>query len=293
MSGKESQDGNTGWTPEPVQEAEPRTRISHIIEIFLWVMLVGIVASVAIPEYAGHPIAAEALPGALFGFVLLPFLIARVRRAGRPWLYSLAGVVVFFGLAALGGAKQGLDTRGQENELYAALEQFEPETGKAARAAAKNPALLKSILPSAIRRAAQRAADADLVAYNKELFGLIETKAGVDRQRCAEVTLGEKQRPHTTAEELRIGKATAQLFRAASSNAEPVIFDMDRAMALHGEVVRAADREGVTADPARLAAMTRDEHCDLYLRMMKNLNELPLADAALVMRGNMASRAPN
>jgi len=278
MPENESPQGNAGWTPEPVQQEEPRTPTSRIVEIFLWVALVGIVAAVAIPEFAGRPIEDKNILGTLFGFLGLPFIIARMRRARAPWLYSLAGLGLFIALPMAGGAMRGLEKREHGNDLLTAIEQFEPDTGKRARAAEKNPELLRSILLPAIRRAAQRAPDAELVAYNKAIFRLVETPTGIDRQRCAATVMGERQRPTTSAEEIYLAKATAQLFRAALPHPEPISFDRERSIALRGEIVRAADVDGVTTDPVRLAALTRDQHCDLYLRMMKNLRELPVAD---------------
>jgi hypothetical protein len=281
------------WTPEPAQEVEPRTRTSRIFEILLWVMLVGIVASVAIPEIAGYPIPVEGFSSVLIGFLLLPFLIARLRRASHPWLYSLAGAGLLFGLAVLGGVMRGQERRGHENELFAALEQFEPETGKRARAAEKNLPLLKSILQPAIRRAAERAPDAELVAYGDALFKAVETPVGIDYQRCAEITSGAKQTPKGPLEEIRIAKATARLFRAAALHPEPISIDMERSMALRNELMRVTDRDGVLTDPAKAAAMTHVQQCDFYVRTMKNLRELPVSDAALIMRGNMASPVSN
>jgi hypothetical protein len=277
------------WTPEPAEQEKPRTRTSHLIELLLWVALVGIVAAVAIPELAGHPIEDRNILSTLFGFMGLPFIIAHMRRASLPWLYSLAGLVLFFALPLAGGAMRGVEKRGPEKELLASMEQFEPATAKLARAARKDRKLLKLILQPAIRRAAERAPDAELIAYNEALFTLVETPAGINRQRCAEIISGATRTPNTSEEEILIAQATARLFRAAAQHPEPHSFDMERSVALRGELLKVADRDGVLDDPARMQAMTRDQQCDFYLRTIKGLRELPLPDRALVVRGNMAT----
>jgi len=214
-----------------------------------------------------------------------------MRRASFPWLYSLAGLGLFFAIPLAAGAMRGLENRKQGNELIAAIEAFEPETGKQARAAeqAKDALRLKSILVPAIRRAGLRAPDEELVAYSEAMFRLVDTPTGVDRQRCLELTSGAAQTRKSAEEEIQIAQANTRLFLAAAKNPEPVGFDMGRSVALRGDYLKAVDRDGLLADPARLQAMTSGEKCDFYLRMMRGLHELPLPDAALILRGNFAT----
>lgn len=291
MSENVPSQGQTGWTPEPVQEEEPRTLASRIIEIVLWFALFGLVAGVAIPEIAGRPIDDKGMLSALLGFVGLPFLIARLRRARMPWLYPLVGLGLFFAIPMAGGYMRGTEKKDQEDEFLAAIEAFDPETAKRMRAAGKDETLLASLMVPAIRRAMERAPDQELVAYTDDLFKLVDTPAGINRQRCAELTGGARQTPKSSAEQIYIGQANARLFRAASHRPQPVEFDRDRAVALRRDLLKVADRDGVLADPAKLQAMTVEDRCGLYVRMMQGLRKLPVSDAALILRGNVAASA--
>jgi len=287
MSDNDPREPDVAWTPEVVPAEEPRTRTSRMLEILLWIALVGIVAAVAIPELAGKPIRDENIVGTLLGFLGIPFLIARMRRASRPWLYSLAGLLLFVALPMAGGAMKGHERLAEEKELFAAIEAFEPETARRARAAEKDPALLNTIIKPALFRAAQRAPDTALVAYSDSIFQLVETPTGINRKLCIAMASGSTRNAATSADEMHMARASVQLLRAAAANPQPIAVDAERAVALRDEAMDAADVDGVTTDAAKLAAMTPDQRCDFYLRMMKLMRRLPEKDFALIMRFGM------
>src|SRR6185295_2253666 len=117
------------WIPEKPPEASPRSTGSRIAEVLLWFAVIGTFASVAIPTLAGQGVEQRHLPSGLIGFLLWPFLLSRVRRA-------------------------------ETDELIAALEVFEPETARRARAIEKDPVRMKEVLVPAMFRAMQIAPDA-------------------------------------------------------------------------------------------------------------------------------------
>jgi hypothetical protein len=197
-------------------------------------------------------------------------------------------VLLFFVIPIVGGAKRGLEKRAQGNEVIAAMELFEPETARQARAVEKDLARVKPLIQGAMMRAAKRAPDAELVAYGDALFQLVETPTGINQPRCVSMATGGSKVPPTMAEEMHVAKATARLFRAAATQPVPVPIDLDRAMSLRDQALKAADPEGLISDPASFAAMPPDQQCGFYLRMMKALRQLPEKDAALILRFNMS-----
>src|SRR5262245_45030186 len=154
MTEQEPKSQDHQWIPEVAAEPTPRSTVSRVLEVLLWLALIGTIAAVAIPELAGRPPQGNDALSGLVGLLLWPFLLAKVRRMERPWLYSVAGIALFFGLVMAGGAKRGLAIRGEGNDLLAAIEAFEPETGRLARVVKDDAARLKQVMQPALLRAA-------------------------------------------------------------------------------------------------------------------------------------------
>jgi hypothetical protein len=271
-------------------EPEPRSSLSRVFEVLLWLAIIGTVAGIAIPTAAGHSGDGSAMLGALCGLALWTYLLGRVRRSPRAWVYPLAGAGLFVMLIFGGGVLRGLSMRSTGNDLFAAIEKFEPETGRRARAAQNDPAESKRVLLPAMSRAAQRAPDADLVAFREGMSLIVETPEGVNRKRCAEYALaGGLQSTPTREEQLLIANAMTRLFLAAASHAEPYPIDRDRAVNQRVQMLRAVDPEGVLSDPQRSAQMSPAQACDLYLGMLRFMRKMPEPEAANLMRSNMTA----
>ncbi|HEU4778278.1 MAG TPA: hypothetical protein VFS58_00200 [Steroidobacteraceae bacterium] len=260
---------------------QPPRRASREFKAFLWVVFAG---WVVISFILGGK---QVTVGVLLGFVLMPYLIAREHRRPRPWRFSLIGAGACLGFGLLLAGIREIGQPSHIDDLLAALEQVEPETGKQARAGRMDMITLQPLLGAATARAFQRAPDADVVAYDEALFQLIETPAGVNPERCAQKAAGGVNAPLDSSEGRQIAMATIRLFGAATAHAEPVAINHDRANALRASLVNTLDADGVLSDPARYAGLTREQHCDLILREMDYLRQLPLNDRALLLRARV------
>jgi len=175
--------------------------------------------------------------------------------------------------------------------MFAALERFEPETGKRARAAEKNkdPAAMKKILLPALSRAALRAPDADLVAFRDGMYQIVEAPAGINRKRCVEYAVGGGLQSQPTREEqLQIANTMTRFFEAAAAHPGEFTVDVQRAQAVNEQMLKTVDPQGML-DPARTTQLTNDQGCDLYVAMMRFLQKLPPAEAAHLIRAKMTA----
>jgi len=281
------------WIPEKPPEASPRSTGSRIAEVLLWFAVIGTFASVAIPTLAGQGVEQRHLPSGLIGFLLWPFLLARVRRAENPWIYPLAGLVLFFGLIFVGPMVRARPGGAETDELIAALEVFEPETARRARAIEKDPVRMKEVLVPAMFRAMQIAPDAALVEYRDAHFQLISTANGVNRERCADIATGRGLGRMSFQEQLQMARVTSRLIRAAAASPQPNALDPERATALNQQVMLTVDPEGIAADPARVAALSREQACEFYLRTVRAIRALPPADLAQIIRLGLQQKQAN
>jgi hypothetical protein len=277
------------WNPGPPEVRAPRSTLSRIGELLAWLGLVGIVAAVAIPEFAGHPVDSKSLPSAFIGFALFPFLIARLRGLAAPWAYAVGGVTVLFGLFFAGGALRK-DTPAQAafNEMVVALREFDPETAtRVASPSVRESAQFIMILQPALTRAAQLAPDADLVAYNESLQAMLFTPSGVNRPRCEMLAMGKHTAPASIDEQVYMARATTRLVRSAVGRTSSPPIDRERAAAVIMQVLAEADPTGVTRDQTAMARITPAQACDLYLRIIEVTRALPEADKALMLRSKL------
>jgi hypothetical protein len=276
------------WTPEPPRPLPPRKPWSYLAEILVWVGLIGIVASVVIPLYVGRPIPDQQYSGALGGFALFPYLIARLRRLSAPWAYPLAGAAICLSLLALGPAlRKAPAGEAEVNDMIAALERFEPEAAKQARAFESDPAKMQAILQPVLTRAVMVARDEDVVAYGESLMQLVDGPRGVNRPRCEQIAMEGRSRHDSIEDLLQISRTTTQLIRAATGRTVPAEIDRTRAAQISEEVMAAADPQGLTSSPALAETVTPAEACELYLRVIREVRTLSPADNALYLRARM------
>ena len=276
------------WVPEPPPQLPPRTMGSRVAEIFVWVGLIGIVASVVIPLYAGRPIDDRHFPSAMIGFALFPYLIARLRRLPVPWAYPVAGAAICFSLMALGPAlRKSPPGEAEVNDMIAALEKFEPEAAKHARAFESDPAKLQAVLHPVLTRAVMVARDEDVVAYSESLLQLVDGPRGVNRPRCEQIAMEGRSRHDSMEDMLHMSRATTQLIRAATGRSAPAEIDRARAEQINEEVMTEADPDGLTSSSLLAATVTPAEACEIYLRIIRKVRTLSPADNALFLRSRM------
>jgi hypothetical protein len=98
--------------------------------VLLWLALIGMVASLAIPLFEGAKVeVSESLPI----FVVL-YLIGRLQQAQRKWLYPLVGFVGFLLMYAAGG----YISNKASDELMGALSSLDPSLAIEMRSAGSN-----------------------------------------------------------------------------------------------------------------------------------------------------------
>jgi predicted membrane protein len=86
----------------------PRSLGSRVGELLAWVGLIGLIAAIAIPMFARDAPPQSDLGTTVIGLMILAYVIARLRRAQRAWLYPLAALALVFLIFFAAGAMRGV-----------------------------------------------------------------------------------------------------------------------------------------------------------------------------------------
>jgi len=178
-----------------------------------------------------------------------------------------------------------------EQRLLAALEKFEPETGKAARAAESDEPAMTKILQVATKHAVLRASDLEVLSFSRKWYTQVERQSDINLPFCVQALAGGSP-VSTTEEENRItSEALIHLFESAAKTATPIAhLDAGRAAELLGKIWSEVDPGDARHDAAAFKALPDKQKCDMALAYMRKVNALPRADAALAIRYNMSLR---
>lgn len=229
---------------------------------------------------------------ATLGLAFWAYLIASVRRWRRPGRIVLgvvvAGLVTLFVASAAGGYTKGAEMR----EILASIKRFDPEL--AARLKASTDArgvLLSTMMSGSLSRAIEQAPDTAVVTFMEERFAIIQSDSPAALERCVAAFNGGGDFHLNAHEQLRMMRALGNLYSTAAATHGTSTIDAERMAAVTSltAMYKKIDPDGILDDDEKRRTLSKQQQCDMYTRLMHELQSLPLKEGAGVIRLMMAS----
>lgn len=293
-----------GPVTAPVKARQYRTPSKP--EIALWLILLALcLAGAALTQFYGVPEGAvesqkqahSTLVGSMtFGLAFWGYVVARMsrwRRPGRVALGSfLAGLLAVVLASVAGGYARGTERNAEMSAVVDQIGQFDPALAARLRAGKDgNGAALAPMMSASLTRALQQAPDAAVVTFAHTRYDLVQSDTSGALKRCVAAFQGGGNFGLNAPEQLQMLHAMGTLFSAAATNAQPPMGDeeMRATVARLTAVYKQVDPNDVLDDEKKRAALTEQEQCDLYTRLMQTLWTLPPRDAATAIRAMLAA----
>ena len=125
----------------------------------------------------------------------------------------------------------------------------------------------------------------------EERFAIIQSKSPAALARCVAAFNGSGDFQLNTHEQLRMMRALGNLYSAAAAAHGTSTTDAQRSaeVASLTAVYKKIDPDGILDDDEKRRTLSKQQQCDMYTRLMHELQSLPLKEGAGVIRLMMAS----
>jgi hypothetical protein len=256
-------------------------QLTILLLVLLWLALIGMVASLAIPLFEGAKVeVSESLP-----ILVVLYLIARLQKARRKWLYPLVGLVGFLLMYAAGG----YISNKASDELMGALSSLDPSLAIEIRSAGSNKTATLSIMNKAVRLAARRAPDAALIQFIDAKHSMLVPSSADYLSRCVAMARGSAggSISYGATEKRATAHQLLLFLDAAAGHADPQPLDQERAESLLNAIYAKVYPPVIIDDPSKISALSEGELCRMFEAQTNAIRALPSSDAALVIRYKM------
>lgn len=284
----------------PAVTAKKECRTPSRTELAIWLsLLFFILADVFLSQYYTYIEGATQtqaqnrnVVSATLGLAFWAYLIARVKRWRRPGRIALggfvAGLVTLFVASAAGGYTKGAELR----EILASIERFDPKLAARLKAGTDAGGVpLSTMMSGSLSRAIEQAPDTAVVTFMAERFAIIQSDSPAALERCvAAFNRGGDVRLNAH-EQLRMMRALGNLYGTAAATRSTSTVDAERraAVASLTAMYKKIDPDGILDDDKSRGTLSKQQQCDMYTRLMHELQSLPLNESAAVIRAMMAS----
>lgn len=240
---------------------------ARVIEVLLWLAIVGTLAAIAIPAFSpsSHPPAAN--PNIISEWLGLPlwlYLLAKLKKFRRAWAYALLGIVVVLLVTVGAGIARGLRERAMAEDLISSVERLDPQAGGQLRAVKNDKVAFKQILAPVLNRAIERAPDSEVLAFNNARLQLISPASGTIVDRCVAAARGSgsDSSQMSKEEQTSMARAVGRLVDAAALQSSPqAAMDEEKAQAMLDAIYSTVDPSGTLNDVEKTAALLDDDMC--------------------------------
>ena len=239
---------------------------------------------------------ARAIGSVTLGFAFWGYLVARLsrwRRPGRVALGSfLAGLLTVFIGAAAGGYVRESETNSAMNGALVQIGQFDPALEARLRAGKDSPgAVLATMMSSSLSKALLQAPDDAVVAFAHQRYNIIQSNGSLALKRCVAAFNGSGNFELNSRERLVMMQALGSLYSSAATRFSMSASDDEQraTVARLTSVYKQIDPAGVLDDEKKRSALSEQERCALYTRLMQTLWTLPARDTATAIRAMLAA----
>ena len=229
---------------------------------------------------------------AILGLPFWAYIVARMRRWRRPGRIALggflAGLVTLFAASAAGGYTKGTEM----TNILASIERLDPALAARLKAGKSSDGVpLSTMMSRSLPRAIEQAPDTAVVAFMEERFAIIQSNSPAALKRCVAAFNGSGDLQLNANEQLRMMRALGNLYSAAASGRTSNAAEADRTAAVASltAVYKKIDPNGILDDEEKRKALSEQEQCDMYTRLMRELQALPPKEGAAAIRAMMAS----
>jgi hypothetical protein len=291
---------------EPSAPKERTYRTPSRAEIALWLVLLALALGGAfLSQFYGTPEGAtelqkqshaQGIGAATVGLAFWGFLVAQLSRWRRPGRVALgcalAGLLTVFAGAAVGGYARGMERNEEMAAVLNQIGQFDPALASRLRAGKDSPGTsLPTLMRDALTRAIKQAPDDVVVTFAHQRYNIIQADNPLQLKRCVSALNGDGNIELNPREQLQMLHGMGNLFSAAATRIPPMASDADQraTLARLTVVYKQVDPDGVLDDDRKRAALSEQDQCALYTRLMQTLWTLPPRDAATAIRAMFAA----
>jgi len=260
-------------------------------------MVVGWLAGVVIPMFA--PGAAAAPPsmgsgGSMVALLIVVYFLARLRGAKRPWISVVLAIVGLFLISAAGGYFRGSNRRDTAEDAFLdSIDRFEPASGAHLRAIRSDPVAFEKAFQPVLSRAVLKAPDSDVIALATVQEEMVSPKSE-DVSLCAGAARGSIASATAVSNEMqfKVMREETELLNAPAGNTQtPAAPDEETVSSLLEPIYKSVYPADVLADPPKLAKLPDKMQCQMYLKMMGEIQALSPEDASTIIRYLMGARS--
>jgi hypothetical protein len=260
------------------------------VDLILWIVVIGWLAALIIPALAERPQeASPAAAGSMIGILVVAYLLAKRRRARRPWIWVLVALVALFLINFMGGFLRAYHKpQLAMDDLFRSIEKFDPVAATQLRGLENVQPGFQKVFQPILARAIQRAPDAAVLALASAQERVVTPTSAKDTSRCVAAARGTNEPTKTgisTKLQMDIIKAESDLIRASAHNTQvPIVPGRDHVVTLMAPIYARIDPAGDLGDPSKFAKLSDEDQCQMYLKLMSGLHALIPSDAAIVFR---------
>lgn len=275
-------------TPSPTEQALWLT--------FLFIILAGVYLSLY-SAYIGETTQTQdqgrTMGSATIGLAFWTYVLARVKRWRRPGLIALATSMAGLVTVVVASAASGYTKAGEMRDILASIERFDPalaarlKVGTDARGAP-----LSTMMSSSLSRAIEQAPDTAVVTFMTERFAIIQSDSPAALERCVAAFNGGGDFHLNAHEQLRMMRALGNLYSTAAATHGTGTIDTERRVAVASltAMYKRIDPDGILDDDKKIGTLSKQQQCEMYTRLMHELQSLPLKEGAGVIRLMIASK---
>ena len=297
-----SQPGEPGGTAIPAPAVPPKERVYRTpsrTELAIWLTLLFLcLAGVFMSQYYAYidgasqsDVQTRNVGSATLGLAFWAYVIARVRRWRRPGRIALggflAGLVTLFVASAVGGYTKGAEM----TDSLASIEQFDPALAARLKAGKSSDGVsLSTMMSSSLTRAIAQAPDAAAVAFMEERFAIIQGNSTAALKRCVAAFNGSGDFQLNANEQQRMMRALGNLYSAAAAGRTGNATEAERSASVASltAIYKKIDPDGILQVEEKRKALSEQERCNTYKRLMQELQALPPKEGAAVIRAMLA-----
>jgi hypothetical protein len=230
---------------------------------------------------------------ATLGLAFWMYVIARVKHWRRPWRIALSGFVLSLATlfaASVGGVyTKGVERREVIASVERSIERFDPALAARLKAdSGVDEVSLSAMMGHSFSRAIDQAPDIAVVKFIAEQFAIIQNDSPAALERCVAAFKGKRGGDFhlNEHEQLRMMRALENLYSAAAVAHKPNPTDTERkaATAALTVILKKVDPDGIFDDGERMKTLSEQNQCDLYTRLMQELQSVPPKEGAEVIR---------
>lgn len=228
---------------------------------------------------------------ALLGLAFWGYVLGRVRIWRRPGRIALGAFFAGFLTIALASGVAGYARSSETSEILISIERFDPALATRLRAGkSADGAALATAMSASLARALRKAPDAAVVAFVEERFAIIHGDSPAALQRCVAAFNGTAINYQLNSnEQFKILRAMGDLYAAAAASPQSAgVVDRDSGEASLLATIQKIDPNGILDDEHRKRALTDEERCEIYTRLMAEFRSQPVKQAAGAIRAMFA-----